>query len=783
MAAVSGIALVSTLLSVAHASRMIYIEPSGSPKLNENFEMECESYFDMDLGEVFWHKNGKYKYLSATDRSPPYYFHDSSLGIRSLSAHDQGNYTCSIYYNSAFNYSDVYELYLGLAPDLYLADRNKVQVGDEVKFVCSLIAVHRQLNWVFKSDVTQDILDPATYNRTMGFVREYQFTNDTGSFLEIHLRNVRVKQSGTYSCYTDKERIVHGDEELIVKGYELYCEKSEVRAVVGSDAVITCYVYSSDKQRKDYIQFIENMKVIDSFTQRVSIDIDDKDALTTYVRFKLMNVNENDDQRSIKIKLKNIVYVAPVIVRLTVLRTPDSRQCDCPKDKLCDSANNCVCPIGLTPRQGGKCGSETPDSTTDAGSSEEDMYDGPDEEWKPMGNKGNNKVVVNHNSVATIVGSTMGSLGVVLIALVCFICYKRRKKAKENKLQMAVHYTDPSYIYRYEYHSEADLIKDNPTFNNPGYQLPPPRPKVSLRKENTYVSFKERLEFPREKLQLGVDLGEGRFGKVIQARAMNISGTGNWEKVAVKTCRGTATDSEKQDLYSELEIMRKLPSHPNLVALLGCCSKTDPLLIILEYVHRGSLLNYLRKCRPSSVISRSSVNTVSTSASLISRSSMTASSANSSFMQPRAKDLSIFALQIARGMAHVASCGIIHRDLAARNVLLDTDFTCKICDFGLARDVEGVDVYERTSKGPLPIRWMAPEALSDNMYTRKSDVWSYGVLLWEIVTLGATPYPGMSAMEVMRNVLQGRYLQRPLHCREEMYELMVLCWEKMEQRP
>lgn len=95
---------------------------------------------------------------------------------------------------------------------------------------------------------------------------------------------------------------------------------------------------------------------------------------------------------------------------------------------------------------------------------------------------------------------------------------------------------------------------------------------------------------------------------------------------------------------------------------------------------------------------------------------------------------------------------IIHRDLAARNILITEDHICKVADFGFARDVIASHVYERKSEGRLPIRWMAPESLYDNLFSVKSDVWSFGVLIWEIVTLGSTPYPGMSAAEVMRKV-------------------------------
>ena len=141
-------------------------------------------------------------------------------------------------------------------------------------------------------------------------------------------------------------------------------------------------------------------------------------------------------------------------------------------------------------------------------------------------------------------------------------------------------------------------------------------------------------------------------------------------------------------------------------------------------------------------------------------------------------------------MSYLSSKKVIHRDLAARNILLDTksnangQWICKVADFGFARDIMANNVYERKSEGRLPIRWMSPESLYDNHYTTKSDVWSFGVLMWEIVTLGSTPYPGVPASDVMKSVRDGYRLEKPEHCKREIYNIMYYCWDAdPEERP
>nr|CAD7575383.1 unnamed protein product [Timema californicum] len=232
--------------------------------------------------------------------------------------------------------------------------------------------------------------------------------------------------------------------------------------------------------------------------------------------------------------------------------------------------------------------------------------------------------------------------------------------------------------------------------------------------------------------------------------------------VAVKTLKENANEKERSDLVQELQVMKMLEPHPNVVRLLGCCTEKDPLFVIMEFVPHGKLQSFLRSSRAE----RFYGNLHGPSNTLTSR------------------DLTTFVYQVARGMEFLSAKGIIHRDLAARNVLVGENHVCKVADFGFARDVIANHVYERKSEGRLPIRWMAPESLYDNIFSVKSDVWSFGILIWEIVTLGSTPYPGLAAADVMKKVRDGYRLDKPEHCRRELYNIMYYCWDKdAKERP
>ncbi|XP_055018313.1 fibroblast growth factor receptor 1-A-like isoform X3 [Boleophthalmus pectinirostris] len=212
-------------------------------------------------------------------------------------------------------------------------------------------------------------------------------------------------------------------------------------------------------------------------------------------------------------------------------------------------------------------------------------------------------------------------------------------------------------------------------------------------------------ELPRDRLSLGKPLGEGCFGKVVLAEAVGIDKNKPTRvtKVAVKMLKADATEKDLSDLISEMEMMKTIGKHKNIINLLGACTQDGPLYVVVEYAEQGNLREYLRAQRPAGLEYWSGPR-------------------NASLGSLEIRELVSAAYQVARGMAYLASKKCIHRDLAARNVLITEDNVMKIADFGLARDIHHIDYYKKTTNGRLPVKWMAPEALFDRIYTHQSDV-------------------------------------------------------------
>ncbi|NWJ03280.1 CSF1R factor, partial [Crypturellus undulatus] len=347
----------------------------------------------------------------------------------------------------------------------------------------------------------------------------------------------------------------------------------------------------------------------------------------------------------------------------------------------------------------------------------------------------------------------------------------------------------------------------------------------------TQLPYNEKWEFPRNNLQFGKTLGAGAFGKVVEATAFGLGKEDSVLKVAVKMLKSSADTDEQEALMSELKIMSHLGHHENIVNLLGACTHGGPILVITEYCRHGDLLNFLRKKAESIIMQDSSLDTsldstadyknidlekkyirsdsgfasqgLDTYVEMRPVSSSTSASSASDSAQIRGKgseeeeetredlrpldlaDLLQFSSQVAQGMAFLASKNCIHRDLAARNVLVSDGRVAKICDFGLARDIMNDSNYVVKGNARLPVKWMAPESIFDCIYTVQSDVWSYGILLWEIFSLGKSPYPGMVVNSKFYSMVkQGYQMARPDFAPLEIYSIMQACWSlEPTQRP
>ncbi|XP_072538762.1 vascular endothelial growth factor receptor 2 [Salminus brasiliensis] len=328
-----------------------------------------------------------------------------------------------------------------------------------------------------------------------------------------------------------------------------------------------------------------------------------------------------------------------------------------------------------------------------------------------------------------------------------------------------------------------------------------------------------KWEFPRERLKLGEPLGRGAFGQVVEAAAFGIEKATTCTTVAVKMLKEGATTSEYRALMSELKILIHIGHHLNVVNLLGACTKPGgPLMVIVEYCKHGNLSSYLKskrgeyspfkRRRPRLVQDNAALEEdlnegdlglgTSTRLDICTGTAVCSGLRGDCVLNPTLdeqessdwdhltmEDLISYSFQVAKGMEFLSSRKCIHRDLAARNILLSENNIVKICDFGLARDVYKDPDYVRKGDARLPLKWMAPETIFDRVYTTQSDVWSFGVLLWEIFSLGASPYPGVNIDESFcRRLKEGTRMRPPDYATPEIYQTMLDCWlDRPKDRP
>ncbi|XP_053325833.1 tyrosine-protein kinase ABL2 isoform X2 [Spea bombifrons] len=262
-----------------------------------------------------------------------------------------------------------------------------------------------------------------------------------------------------------------------------------------------------------------------------------------------------------------------------------------------------------------------------------------------------------------------------------------------------------------------------------------PAPKCNKPTVYGVSPIHDKWEMERTDITMKHKLGGGQYGEVY---------VGVWKKynltVAVKTLKEDTMEVE--EFLKEAAVMKEI-KHPNLVQLLGVCTLEPPFYIVTEYMHFGNLLDYLRECNREEVT---------------------------------AVVLLYMATQISSAMEYLERKNFIHRDLAARNCLVGENHVVKVADFGLSRLMTG-DTYTAHAGAKFPIKWTAPESLAYNTFSIKSDVWAFGVLLWEIATYGMSPYPGIDLSQVYDLLEKGYRMEQPEGCPPKVYELMRACWQ------
>ncbi|CAK9825863.1 Insulin-like receptor [Anthophora retusa] len=260
----------------------------------------------------------------------------------------------------------------------------------------------------------------------------------------------------------------------------------------------------------------------------------------------------------------------------------------------------------------------------------------------------------------------------------------------------------------------------------------------------------DEWEVPREKIEMLRSLGNGSFGMVYEGIARDIVKGKPEVRCAVKTVNKDATDRERIEFLNEASVMKGFDAH-HVVKLLGVVTRGQPTLVIMELMVNGDLKKFLRSHRPGACETLPNIS-------------------------PNLDRILQMAVEIADGMAYLSTKKFVHRDLAARNCMVAEDLTVKVGDFGMTRDIYERDYYRKGSKGLLPVRWMAPESLKDGVFSSYSDVWSYGVVLWEMVTFASQPYQGLSNDEVLRDIIKGRVMEPPDNCPELLCDLMRRTW-------
>nr|XP_043066492.1 retinal guanylyl cyclase 2-like isoform X2 [Drosophila bipectinata] len=264
----------------------------------------------------------------------------------------------------------------------------------------------------------------------------------------------------------------------------------------------------------------------------------------------------------------------------------------------------------------------------------------------------------------------------------------------------------------------------------------------------------DKWEIAKENVVINRRLGEGAFGMVYGGEAK--FSENKWIAVAVKTLKSGQSTEDRIDFLTEAEAMKKF-DHNNIIKLLGVCLQSEPIYTVMEFMLHGDLKTFL----------------------LARRNLVRENISDESDISP--KRLTLYAIDIANGLAYLAKRKYVHRDIACRNCLVNFDRVVKISDFGMARPTFESDYYRYNRKGMrklFPVRWMPPETLSLGLFTTASDIWSYGVVLYELISFGAYPYQGLTNNQVLDYVKSGNTINIPSKAKPQLERLIQACWSQ-----
>ncbi|XP_055082596.1 platelet-derived growth factor receptor beta-like isoform X2 [Periophthalmus magnuspinnatus] len=328
--------------------------------------------------------------------------------------------------------------------------------------------------------------------------------------------------------------------------------------------------------------------------------------------------------------------------------------------------------------------------------------------------------------------------------------------------------------------------------------ITPDAPEAPVSYCDSELPYEPQWEVPRDRVQLGSVLSSGTFGRIVEATVLSLSGPESSSRATVLTPKGGALHS----LLSDLKILIHVGPHLNLLNLKGACTRDGPLMVISEWCCHGDLSSYLKKHRHT--CGSGPAHSHSESDGYMDMTSEPQYVAMKQLCVPQepeyhllhntpnttepqgalspddlsVSDLLFFCFQAASAMDFLSQRNVVHRDLGARNVLVSDGKVLKICDFGLGQNLKERQEYEKRGNARLPVKWMSPESIFLCVYTTQSDVWSYGVLLWEIYSMGDLPYPDVPVSRFCSDLKNGKRLERPELAPKEIYDLMLSCWEQ-----